>query len=81
MIITITKNGYHKMKYCLFFIYQYYSCMPIILGGSMLNSGKCFVIDYETQTNQNTLAPFWLKSLITSTSLHFAVFANCQRPF
>ena len=45
MIITITKNGYDKMKYCLFFIYQYYSCMPIILGGSMLNSGKCFVID------------------------------------
>ena len=45
IIITITKNGYHKMKYCLFFIYQYYSCMAIILGGSMLNSGKCFVID------------------------------------
>ena len=22
-----------------------YSCMPIILGGSILNSGKCFVID------------------------------------
>ena len=58
------------MKCCLIFIYQYYSCMPIILGGSILNSGKCFVIDKETQTSQNTLAHVWLHSFITPTSLH-----------
>ena len=51
--------------------------MPIILGGSILNSGKCFVIDEETQTSQNTLAPAWLHSFITPTSLHFALFINC----
>ena len=48
-----------------------YSCMPIILGA------KCFVIDEETQTSQNTLAPVWLHSFITPVSLHFAVFKNC----
>ena len=30
--------------------------MPIILGG------KCFVIDKETQSGQNILAPVWLHS-------------------
>ena len=51
--------------------------MLIILGGSILNSGKCFVIDKEIQTSQNTLAPAWLHSFITPTSLHFALFKNC----
>ena len=51
------------------------SCMPIILGG------KCFVIDKETRTSQNTLAPVLVHSFLTPASLHFAVFKNCQRPF
>ena len=47
--------------------------MPIILGS------KCFVIDKETQTSQNILAPVFcvlLHSFITPASLHFAVFKN-----
>ena len=52
------------MKYCLILFTNKYSCMPIIL------SGKCFVIDKETQTNQNTLVPAWLHSFITPARLH-----------
>ena len=59
------------MKYCLILFTNKYSCMPIILGG------KCFVIDKETQTSQNTLVPAWLHSFITPASLHFAVFKKC----
>ena len=52
------------MKYCLILFTNKYSCMPIILGG------KCFVIDKETQTSQNTLVPAWLHSFITPASLY-----------
>ena len=57
---TDSPDTYLKLRYLSFL-------------GSILNSGKCFVIDKETQTSQDTLDLVWLHSFISQVSLRFAV--------